>query len=81
MRHARPGDLDAIEPLLETLRALPLKEKKRGAFYRGSSAFLHFHEHEGALLADVKNGKAWERFSAARKDWPKLVRRVKELTK
>jgi hypothetical protein len=82
MRHARPSDLDTIEPLLETLRGLGvLKEKKRGTFYRGSKAFLHFHEHEGALLADVKSGADWERFSAARRDWPKLIKRVKTLVK
>ena len=82
MRHARPSDLDPIEPLLASLRALgALKEKKRGAFYRGSRAFLHFHEHEGGLLADVKNGADWERLGAARKDWPKLLKRVKTLLK
>lgn len=80
MRHALPADLDTIEPLLGQLRKLEaLNEKKRGKFYRGSKTFLHFHEHEGAMLADVKNGKVWERFSAAKKDWPKLMKRVKEL--
>jgi hypothetical protein len=80
MRHARPDDLDTIEALLEQLRKIVvLNEKKRGKFYRGSKTFLHFHEHEGAMLADVKSGKVWERHSAARKDWPKLMKRVKEL--
>lgn len=55
MRHARPEDLDRLEPLLERLRRLEgLKEKSRGTFYRGSRAFLHFHEHEGGFFADVR---------------------------
>jgi hypothetical protein len=55
MRHARPEDLDRLEPVLEKLRRMEgLKEKSRGAFYRGSRAFLHFHEHEGGFFADVR---------------------------
>lgn len=67
MRHARPDDLAAIAPLLERLRALSeLTEKSPGAFYRGAKAFLHFHEHEGALLADVKIGDDWRRLPASK---------------
>ena len=55
MRHATPGALDRIEPLLAGLRALDgLREKSRGTFYRGSSAFLHFHEDPAGIFADVK---------------------------
>ena len=44
MRHAREGDLDAIEPTLAQIRAIGgLKEKQQGTFYRGSNGFLHFH--------------------------------------
>ena len=81
MRHARPDDLNAIAPLLEKLRALPgLTEKRPGTFYRGSKAFLHFHEHEGALLADVKEGRDWVRFEAGKRDWPEIVKKAKALT-
>lgn len=56
MRHARPEDLDRLEDLLAQLRRLPgLVEKQRGVFYRRSRAFLHFHEHQGALFADLRN--------------------------
>jgi hypothetical protein len=56
VKHAGAAALDAIEPLLEKLRALPgLKEKSRGVFYRGSKAFLHFHEDPTGLYADVRN--------------------------
>ena len=53
MKHAGEAALDALEPLLAELRALPLKEKKRGIFYKKSSAFLHFHEDEAGLFADL----------------------------
>jgi len=64
MRHARAEDLDRLEPLLVRLRALDgLKEKSRGSFYRGSRAFLHFHEHEGDFFADLRVADDFERFA------------------
>ena len=69
MRHARDEDLDRIEPLLAQLRTLDgLTEKKRGAFYRGSRAFLHFHEDHGDTYADVRlPGDAFDRTRATTK--------------
>ena len=56
MRHARPAALDELEPLLKRLRAIEgLKEKSRGVFYRGSKAFLHFHEDPAGLFADLRS--------------------------
>lgn len=55
MKHAGEAALDDLEPLLAKLRALPrLKEKKRGTFYVGSKAFLHFHEDPEGPFADLK---------------------------
>ena len=55
MRHITPGRLDGIEPLLEQLRTIDgLTEKRRGAFYRRSKAFLHFHEHGDDIYADLR---------------------------
>ena len=55
MRHARPMDLDRIEPLLGRLRGFDaLAEKSRGVFYLRSRAFIHFHEDHGAMYADVR---------------------------
>ena len=64
MKHAGPAALDALEPLLARLRALPgLTEKGRGVFYRRSRAFLHFHEDPTGLHADVRlAGDDFERF-------------------
>jgi hypothetical protein len=56
MKHAGKDALDALEPLLETLRGLPgLKEKSRGAFDVKSRAFLHFHEDPAGLFADIRD--------------------------
>lgn len=56
MKHAGPAALDELEPLIERLRAVPgLQEKSRGVFYRGSRAFLHFHEDPTGLYADVRS--------------------------
>ena len=64
MRHARPGALDRIEPLLAQIRAFPkLQERSRGVFYLKSKAFLHFHEDPAGLFADVRTteGSDFER--------------------
>jgi hypothetical protein len=55
VKHATPAALDTLEPLLAELRGIAeLREKKRGTFYRGSRAFLHFHEDPAGLFADVR---------------------------
>lgn len=56
MRHARPEDLDRLEPLIARLRAFPaLREKSRGVFYAKGRAFLHFHADPAGLFADVRS--------------------------
>jgi N-acetylglutamate synthase-like GNAT family acetyltransferase len=55
LRHARAEDLDRVDGLLEQLRAIDgLTERSRGTFYRRSKAFLHFHEHGGEIICDVR---------------------------
>jgi len=55
VKHAGPAALDQLEPLLVEMRKCGgLRERKRGAFYRGGSGFLHFHEDPGGFFADVK---------------------------
>jgi len=62
VRHARSDALDELEPLLEEIRHVPgLVEKHRGIFYRGSKAFLHFHEDPSGLYADVRVTSEFER--------------------
>lgn len=55
MKHASEQTIASLDPLLEKIRPLPgLKEKKPGIFYRKSRAFLHFHEDNGQIYADVR---------------------------
>jgi hypothetical protein len=62
MRHARADALDRLEPLLAQLRSVDgLREKSRGVFYKGSKAFLHFHEDGDDLFADVRFAGDFER--------------------
>ena len=63
MKHAGRDALDRIEPLLAEMRSrAALKEKSRGVFYRGSRAFLYFHEHGLELYADIRLAGDFERF-------------------
>ena len=66
MKHAGRDALDALEPLLVELRPLPgLTERRRGVFYRGAVAFLHFHEDPAGLFADLKEGNGFMRYQAS----------------
>jgi len=81
MRHAGGQALDRLEPMLTALRAFPeLREKSRGTFYRGSKAFIHFHEDPAGLFADVRFSDDFERFdvttAARQKD---LLRKIRSL--
>jgi len=79
MKHAGEQSLDRLEELLRQVRQHPeLKEKKRGVFYRGSAAFLHFHEDADELFADLKVDGNWQRFAVSsqteRKEMLKALR-------
>jgi len=80
MKHAGDAALDRLEPLLTSLRAMPaLREKTRGAFYRGSRAFVHFHEDPEGLFADVRFGEEFERIAVTTAAQQKsLVRRIRQ---
>ena len=55
MKHASEQTIASLDSLLEKIRLLPgLKEKKPGIFYRKSRAFLHFHEDDHKIYADVR---------------------------
>lgn len=81
MRHATAKTLARLEPLLAQLRKMAaLGERKPGTFYRGSRAFLHFHEDAAGDFADVKVGGEWERMRVAtRSERAVLLRRVRAL--
>ena len=49
-----------IEPALDEIRKLKdLKEPKPGIFYLKSQSFLHFHEKDEKIWADVRDGNDW----------------------
>lgn len=52
--------LKEIEPALDEIRKFKdLKEPKPGIFYLKSQGFLHFHEKDEKIWADVRDGKDW----------------------
>ena len=69
VRHATPAALDELEPFVARLRTIPgLVEKKRGVFYRRSTAFLHFNEDPSGLYADVRLVTDFDRFRVQTSD-------------
>ena len=80
MKHAGPTALHELSALLDELRAIGgLREPKKGTFYRGSSAFLHFHEDPAGLFADAKlDGREFTRFSVSQpSDRANLLKEVR----
>jgi len=52
--------LSAIEPALDEIRQFEgIKEPKPGIFYLKGQGFLHFHEKDGNIWADIRDGKVW----------------------
>jgi hypothetical protein len=63
-----PAGLDDLEEVLSELRRVDgLTEKSRGVFYRGSRAFLHFHEDPSGMYADVRVDTEFERLRVTTK--------------
>ena len=79
VKHAGAQALDQLEPVLVALRELPgLREKSRGTFYRGSQAFLHFHEDPSGLFADVRLDTEFERLRVtSARDRRQFLQRVR----
>ena len=65
MAHADEAALTRLLPLLRQLREIKgLREMKPGIFYLKGSAFIHFHDDAGALVADLKKngGGGFDRY-------------------
>jgi len=66
MAHADEAALERLLPLLRQLREIKgLREMKPGIFYLKGSAFIHFHDEAGALVADLKKagGSGFDRYA------------------
>jgi len=83
MKHAGPQALVALADLLEQIRQFAdLRERTPGAFYRKSSAFLHFHEDPAGFFADLKIGDDFERFPVNTPPEKRaLLRHIAQLTR
>lgn len=84
MKHMTETGLDQIQPLLQVIDDLAavhdvLKPRKRGVYYLKSRAFLHFHQHEGDIYADVRlDGVEFARFKVTTQaEQRELVSRIK----
>ena len=65
MSHADPKALEPLQAVLRQLREIKgLKEVKPGIFYCRGAAFLHFHDEQGTLVADLKKpgGSGFDRY-------------------
>ena len=65
MAHADESALQRLLPLLRQLREIKgLREMKPGIFYLKGSAFIHFHDDAGVLVADLKKagGSGFDRY-------------------
>lgn len=81
MRHAGEAALDRLDDLLSQVRRRhpQLKERRRGAFYRGGRGWLHFHEDPAGLFADLKIDGEWVRFPVnAAAERAALLRRLEK---
>ena len=81
MKHATEQALGKITPLLKQIRKFPeLKEKKKGIFYKGYIAFLHFHEDGKELFADLKVKDLWKRICVNSKpEQVKLISMIRKI--
>jgi hypothetical protein len=65
MARAGPEALARLQELLRQLRGIPqLREKQPGIFYLVGQAFVHFHDEDGQLHADLKKaaGTGFDRY-------------------
>jgi hypothetical protein len=77
MQHATPATLAELKPLIDEIAKLTgLVQKQRGIFYRKGEAFLHFHEDETELRADIKYGHDWKQITFPRNNAEKGKRLV-----
>jgi hypothetical protein len=68
MKHAGAAALDSVEDVLAAARRSPaVREKSRGCFHHRSRAFLHFHEEDGVVHADLRLADDWKRFRVVTK--------------
>ena len=80
MRRAGSATLARIQPLLEDLRSRTvLREARPGIFTLQSRAFIHFHDDDAGIFADVRLADAFVRMPVtSRLEQADLLERVDE---
>jgi hypothetical protein len=76
MAHATPEQLSSFTALLRQLRDIKgLTEKRPGIYYYRATAFLHFHNTDDVIDADMKRvpGSGFDRFKV---DTPEQQRKL-----
>ena len=66
MARAGPEALATLQELLQQLRGVPqMREKQPGVFHLVEQAFVHFHETDGKLHADLRklSGTGFDRYA------------------
>lgn len=83
MKHASASTVAVLEPWLDKLRTVDgLHERRPGVFYFKGRAFVHFHEGNGAIAADIRRDEEFERFDITRvKERDQFVRLVLRFVK
>jgi len=79
VKHVTADGLNQLDDVLRELRGVDgPKEKSRGVFYRGSRAFLHFHEDPSGFYGDVRLDADFERMRVTTKtERKRLLSRVR----
>ena len=68
MKHVTASGLDQLDDVVRELAPSRASRRSRtGVFYRGSRAFLHFHEDPSGLYADVRVDADFERMRVTTK--------------
>jgi hypothetical protein len=65
MAHAGPEALATLQETIRQLRAIPqLREKTPGSFHLAGQPFVHFHDTDGRLHADLRklSGTGFDRY-------------------
>ena len=75
MGHCPYEKIKNLEPAFELIRKLEkIKEPKPAIFYLKSQGFLHFHDKDEKIWADIKDGKKWVSMDVPSKITPTFLK-------
>lgn len=72
--------IEHLTPVFEEIKTWEgIKESKPGIYYLKNSGFLHFHEKEDKIWADIKSTNGWISFDLPKKMTTKFNVEFKKL--